>query len=422
MQSKIWGQAVFGPHFFELKSSQTVAVSVCLWFSVQGLVDPSRTATVLTSHAQLCERVLFPAPAGNVPGCRGAGPGVGEPLSLFSMESPAGHSLEQNADPHSPSFAMLCLSKVSRLLPSTLAQSWSRAHFLGHHPLPWPLLTWASRVPGGFYNHLTAYPLRCIFSFCALSEVPECLAFSGDCWLFRDAIVLSPSYVVPSEMHPKQVCILVLRIWTPGHVSLDTSGHLSMNWFGCTWTPLCQCEWDRAEGWLEGGLAGLGGHPHAGHLADVNWEPHLGPSRWEVSKLARPQTILSKWHIHDFFFLTVLIKLELFRKIDWWFWDCADQTTIQFCAVVHMFPLAFNFYTVISDDSKLDFLCTKKRPDYPLYPRALEDDAWNSTVRKSSHLRAGFDKMWCWEHWDWCSGETEKKRTFLRRCKNFKEK
>lgn len=86
-------------------------------------VDPSRTATVLTSHAQLCERVLFPAPAGNVPGCRGAGPGVGEPLSLFSMESPAGHSLEQNADPHSPSFAMLCLSKVSRLLPSTLAQS-----------------------------------------------------------------------------------------------------------------------------------------------------------------------------------------------------------------------------------------------------------------------------------------------------------
>ena len=76
VQSKIWGQAVFGPHFFELKSSQTVAVSVCLWFSVQGLVDPSRTATVLTSHAQLCERVLFPAPAGNVPGCRGAGPAM----------------------------------------------------------------------------------------------------------------------------------------------------------------------------------------------------------------------------------------------------------------------------------------------------------------------------------------------------------
>ena len=108
---------------------------------------------------------------------------------------------------------------------------------------------------------LRAYPLRGIFSFCALSEVPECLAFSGDCWLFQDAIVLSPSHVVPSEMRPEQVCILVLRIWTPGHVSLDTSGHLSMNWFGCTWTPLCQCEWDRAKGcWWEG-LLDWGGTP-----------------------------------------------------------------------------------------------------------------------------------------------------------------
>ena len=114
---------------------------------------------------------------------------------------------------------MLCLSKVSRLLPSTLAQSCSRARFLGHCPPPWPLLTWASRLPGEFCSHLTASLLRCIFSCCALREVPECLAFSGDCWLSQDAIVLSPSLLVTSKMGPKQVCIPVLGIWTPGHIT-----------------------------------------------------------------------------------------------------------------------------------------------------------------------------------------------------------
>lgn len=45
----------------------------------------------------------------------------------------------------------------------------------------------------------------------------------------------------------------------------------------------------------------------------------------------------------------MLIKLELFHKIDWWFRDCADQTTIQFCAVVHVFPLAAQWMdTVLS--------------------------------------------------------------------------
>lgn len=31
----------------------------------------------------------------------------------------------------------------------------------------------------------------------------------------------------------------------------------------------------------------------------------------------------------------------------------------------------------------------KKRPDYPLYPRALDDDAWNSTVRKGNLATLG---------------------------------
>ena len=45
----------------------------------------------------------------------------------------------------------------------------------------------------------------------------------------------------------------------------------------------------------------------------------------------------------------MLIKLELFHKIDWWFSYCADQTTIQFCAVVHVFPLAAQWMdTVLS--------------------------------------------------------------------------
>ena len=168
---------------------------------------------------------------------------------------------------------MSCLSKVSRLLPSTLAQSYSRARFLGHCPPPWPLPTWASRLPGEFCSHLTASLLRCIFSCCALHEAPECLAFSGDCWL------------------PKMPLCFLYHLWSllrwvlsrcaslcsesgRQDTSLDVSSHLSINWFGCTWTPLCQCECGRADRWRGGGLAGLGwGCPHAGHWADdVSWE------------------------------------------------------------------------------------------------------------------------------------------------------
>lgn len=44
----------------------------------------------------------------------------------------------------------------------------------------------------------------------------------------------------------------------------------------------------------------------------------------------------------------MLIKLELFRRIDWWFGDCADQTTIQFCAVVHVFHCLLRGWTLPS--------------------------------------------------------------------------
>lgn len=140
---------MFGPHFFELKSPKAVAVSFCLLFSIQGFINPSGTAAVAMSPHPTVYTVLLPAPAGKVQGVGMQGQKRREPPSLGSLSGVlpgTGFNREQIL---TLSFVILVLSNVSSSLPSTVAQTFNSAHFLGHHPTPCTMLSLGSTAPAG---------------------------------------------------------------------------------------------------------------------------------------------------------------------------------------------------------------------------------------------------------------------------------
>ena len=93
--------------------------------------------------------VLLPAPAGRVQGAGLQGQKQSEPPSLGSLSGVllgTGFNREQILV---LSFVILVLSNVSSSLPSTVAQTLTSAHFLGHHPTPRIMLSLGFTAPAG---------------------------------------------------------------------------------------------------------------------------------------------------------------------------------------------------------------------------------------------------------------------------------